>query len=315
MSTLSELLKSLSGVTDVSVLIRKLRSRSNNNNLEAVDSDSLLDASVEHGVLRLRVAANEDEKVSVIDTSDSRVHQILATEVSVEERSIGADIEVITVNAMHKVLVGHSGLEIGELTNLTLNLLARRRTELLSGKLDGLLPGELSEGAVVLAGKRNSESLLLETIEGVSRLVTDPLLIDLFVNSGKNTKQVRATSVSLNVGGKTVHGINSVGGLQLPRSSLERVGQIVKGADGAEVNNVTGQLVGDHALNISGDLVDLTTADLTEGELTGNLLSETYTSGAMNASRHRSLDKGTEVLVLNGTLVFSEAALLVAING
>ena len=35
----------------------------------------------------------------------------------------------------------------------------------------------------------------------------------------------------------------------------------------------------------------------------------------MNASRHRGLDEGAEVLVLDGTLVFSEATLLVAVDG
>jgi hypothetical protein len=35
----------------------------------------------------------------------------------------------------------------------------------------------------------------------------------------------------------------------------------------------------------------------------------------MNASRHGGLDEGTKVLVLDGTLVFSEAALLIAVDG
>ena len=54
---------------------------------------------------------------------------------------------------------------------------------------------------------------------------------------------------------------------------------------------------------------------MTERELTSDLLSETHTSCAVNASSHRSLDEGTEVLVLDGTLVFSEATFLVAIDG
>lgn len=120
--------------------------------------------------------------------------------------------------------------------------------------------------------------------------------------------------MSIDIGTKTVHGINSVSGLELPGSSLERVWKIVESTNGAQVDNISGELIGDHRLDISGDLVDLSTTNLSESELTSDLLGESNTSRAMNASSHGGLDEGTDILVLDGTFVFSESAFFVSVN-
>jgi len=69
MSAISELLKGLGRVTKVQVVVGKLRSRANDDDLEAVDRDCLLDSCVENGVLILGVAANKNEEISLIDSS------------------------------------------------------------------------------------------------------------------------------------------------------------------------------------------------------------------------------------------------------
>lgn len=120
--------------------------------------------------------------------------------------------------------------------------------------------------------------------------------------------------MSIDVGAEGVHDIDSVGGLELPWSGLEGVWQVVESTDWAEINDVSRQLIGDHLGNIGGDLIDLTSTNLTEGELTSNLLGESDASCAVDASGHGSLDEWTDVLVLDSSLIFSHSALLISIN-
>ena len=120
--------------------------------------------------------------------------------------------------------------------------------------------------------------------------------------------------MGIDVGAKGIHDVNGVSRFELPWSSLEGVWQVVEGADWAEINNVSGQLIGDHLLNIGGDLIDLSSTNLTESEFTSNLLSESDASSAMDTSGHSSLDKWADVLVLNGSLILSHSALFVSIN-
>ena len=120
--------------------------------------------------------------------------------------------------------------------------------------------------------------------------------------------------MGIDVRAKGVHDINSVSRFELPWSSLEGVWQVVESADWAEINDVSGQLISDHVLNVSGDLIDLTSTNLTEGEFTSNLLSESDASSAMDTSGHGSLDEWADVLVLDSSLIFSHSALFISIN-
>mmetsp|Transcript_14489 Transcript_14489/g.24724 ORF Transcript_14489/g.24724 Transcript_14489/m.24724 type:complete len:219 (-) Transcript_14489:416-1072(-) len=192
--------------------------------------------------------------------------------------------------------------------------LGGHRLQLVGGELHGLLPGELSEGAVALSGHGHREPLGLEPIEGVPGLVGDPLLVDLLIHSGENSKEVGASGVGLGGRAEGVHHVNGVGRLELPGSGLERVGEVVEGADGAEVDHISGEFVGDHVLDVGGDLVDGTSSDLAEGELTGDLLSEPDAPGAVDAPGHGCLDQRSNVLVLHGTLVLVVPTLVEAVD-
>ena len=120
--------------------------------------------------------------------------------------------------------------------------------------------------------------------------------------------------MGVNVSTKAVHSINGISRLKFPRSSLERVGQIVESTDWAQVNDVSRQFVSHHTFNISRDLIDLASSDLTKSKLTSDLFGESDASSAVDAPGHASLDEWSDVLILDGPLVFSEATLLVSIN-
>ena len=121
--------------------------------------------------------------------------------------------------------------------------------------------------------------------------------------------------MDINVAPEAVHYIDTVVRLEFPRSSGERVGKVVQCSDRAEINNISRKFIGHHALNISGDLVSFTSADLSKREFTCNLLSKSDTTCAVNASSHRGLDQRSNILVLNGSFVLHHPALCVTVDG
>jgi len=148
----------------------------------------------------------------------------------------------------------------------------------------------------------------------VSGLVGNPLLVDFFVDTGKDSEEVGASGVHVDVGTHGVHHIDGVVGLEFPGSGLEGVGSVVEGTNGAKIDDVSGQLVGDDLLDISADLVGLATHHLTEREFTSDQFREADTPGAVNTPSHRGLDQGSDHLVLDGALVLHHSALSVAVN-
>jgi len=67
-------------------------------------------------------------------------------------------------------------------------------------------------------------------------------------------------------------------------------------------------------LDVGTDFIDLSSSDLTETELSSNLLSESNTSGAVDASCHRSLDKWSNFLVLNSSLILHHSSFSISVD-
>jgi len=96
-SSLRDLLQSLSRVAEMGVVEGHVGSRADYHDFESVYVDGFLDSGVHDGVLELGVAAHEHEQVGFVDAGHSRVHQVLASEVSVEVRRISSNVDVFAV--------------------------------------------------------------------------------------------------------------------------------------------------------------------------------------------------------------------------
>jgi hypothetical protein len=230
-------------------------------------------------------------------------------------RCIPSNVNVFAVKSVEDILEGKNGFNIIELPDDTLNLFALNWAEFLTSDWECLFPGKLLERSVLLSEHRDVESLLSEAVEGMPSLIADPLLIDFIVDSGKNSHSVWASSMNVNVTAEAIHNIDAIVGLEFPRSSGEWVGEVVQGTDWTKVNNISRKFVSDHALNIGWDLVGLASADLAKSELSSNLLGKSDASGAVNASSHGGLNEGSDVLVLNGSLILHHSAFSVTVDG
>ena len=57
--------------------------------------------------------------------------------------------------------------------------------------------------------------------------------------------------MNVNIRSKGIHNINCVVGLKLPGTSLEGVRQVVEGTDGTQIDDIAGELVGNHGFDVS----------------------------------------------------------------
>jgi hypothetical protein len=90
--------------------------------------------------------------------------------------------------------------------------------------------------------------------------------------------------------------------LQLPGTSAEGIGFRSKGTDGAKVDDVARKFGVEVSFEVGTNLHVVSSAGGSEFGGTGDVVHKPNTASAVNASVHRCLDQGSNVLVLNGTL-------------
>jgi hypothetical protein len=71
MFALGKVLQSLRGVADVVVVVGQIRSRTNHSDLKPIYTDSFSDPGIQDRRFVSRVAPNQDEEISLINTGDS----------------------------------------------------------------------------------------------------------------------------------------------------------------------------------------------------------------------------------------------------
>lgn len=114
-------------------------------------------------------------------------------------RSVASNVEVVAVESVEQIFESNDTLNVLELSNNTLDLVATDALKLFGGSGKSFLPSKVGERSIFLADEGHGKSLFLKTIEGVTSLITDPLFVDFLVDTGENSKQVRATGVSVDV--------------------------------------------------------------------------------------------------------------------
>jgi hypothetical protein len=253
------------------------------------------------------VAANNQDSIGLLNSPDLRVEKEIGSDINtVGERlaaSRGIKSQVIRAELVSHILGNDQRLDLSKSTSNDLELVTLGVLNLVSTANLGesLLPvGGLE--TTLTADKGHSQSLSLETVAGEARLVVDPFLVHVIVKSGENTHNLETTGVHTDIGTETVENIDRLGVLQLPRTSSESVRLGGEGTNGAKVDNVTGQFGVQVLLEVGANLDIVTTSCGAHLRSTGNIVRESNTSGAVNTSVHRSLDQGTDVLVLDSSL-------------
>lgn len=295
------------GGTEVSNVKGGIEGRTNGGNLQILVEPRLSDSSVHNGSLSSRVSADQQNGVGVLNTSNGRVEQVVGSESDTvgggRRAGGGVDGGVLGTKGVGEILESNHRLDLNEGTGNGLELVSDGSLGLvgLGNGAESIVPGSVDK-LVSNSDEGSGESLGLETVAGESRLVVDPLLVDLLVDSGDDSHHLDTLGVDSDVGANSVHNINGLGLLELPWSSSESVGLVGQSTNGTQVNDVTGKLRVEVLLQVGSDLHVVSSTTGSELGGAGNIVSKPHTSGAVDASVHGGLDQGTNVLVLGGSL-------------
>ena len=138
---------------------------------ETVDKNIFTDSCVDNGTLNFGIASNKQEEVSIIQTSNMRVHHILATEIAIQLRSVAPHIDVIAVKAIKQILESDDRFNVLELSNYSLNIGTVYFRQLFGSHLHSLFPFQLSKRSVLLSAHRDCQSLLFEPVKSMASLI------------------------------------------------------------------------------------------------------------------------------------------------
>jgi len=84
----------------MAVVVGQVVGRSNHSNIKTIDGDSLADAGVKNWVLGLWISSDENEKISLINTSDARIHEVLRTEIALKLSLVASHINILAVKTV-----------------------------------------------------------------------------------------------------------------------------------------------------------------------------------------------------------------------
>lgn len=258
-STGKGLLESSDILSELLILKGGIEILTNNTNLEVRSEPLLADTSVQNGSLVSWVGSDKEDSISLLDTGDLGVEGVVGTDVdAVGEWLISLWLiegQVLRVESVGEILRGDEGLDFDELTGNNLELVLLWRNLLVTGTdlLKGLLPGSWEE-LVTLSDQRSCESLCPQSITGEARLVINPFLVDIIVQAWDNSHNLESTRIDSDSRAEGVVNIDRLGLLQFPRTSAEGVWFRSKSTDGAEIDDVSGHLGVEMALEVSSDL-------------------------------------------------------------
>ena len=287
-------LESVGIATKVLVIEGRVKVLTNNTDLEVGVHPLLPDPGVENGSFVSGVGADEKDGVGLFDTNDLGVEGVVGADIDTVCKRSGSLREVkskvLRAETVGEVLGGNQLLGVDELTSNELDLvtLGGNLLELVANLDEDVLPGGGLE-LVVLPDQGSGETLCAETVAGESALVVYPLLVDIVVESGKNTHNLKTPDIGTNVAADTVQDVNGLSVVKFPRPGAESVGLGCEGTDGAKVDNVAGKLSVERSLKVGTDLEAVATAGAAKLRSTSNVVCETNATCAVNAAVHRGL--------------------------
>ena len=150
------------------------------------------------------------------------------------------------------------------------------------------------------------ETLRLQAVDDVARLVGNPFLVDRVIDARQDAHDLAAARIDPDRRAERVHDVDRFGLGVFPRPGMERGRFRGQGADRAKVDDVALQFRGQRLLQIGGDLHVLAAADRAELRNARDLGHEAHAARALDAAVHRGLDQRTDIFVFDGALVLGE---------
>jgi hypothetical protein len=292
-----------SAVAEVVVLVGEVSRRADAEHLRPLLLGGLQDAGVEHGSFGSGVDSDQQDEVCVLDGLDLRVEEVVRAEVAAEGEVVPApELVVEAVEGVEEVLEGLDVLHALELADARRYLLPLHLVDARRHHRQHVLPALFCEVSA-LPQQGHSQSLPLESVVGLPRLVGQPLLIERFVHSGVHAHNGVILVVNCHVAAQRVHEVDGILGQQFVGAGSVGEGAVVQRTDRADVGQVAAELGGQHLLDVGVDLSGPAPAGRSQVVIPSDLLGEPDASGAVDAPVHVGDHQRADVLVLDSPFV------------
>ncbi len=251
-----------------------------------------------------RVAADQQDRVGLLDSGDGRVE--------VHGRKIADVIIEAGLATFEKLRPQLLQQGLGRVHRLRVEEVAGDRRDLASGSFqllgenpERLVPPRFAELAA-FADPRPVEPVADQSIRVVAGLVANPLFIDVVIHPRKDPHHLPLANVEPDVGAHRVHYVDSRHPPELPRPHFENLRFLQQRADRADVGEVAGKLAGHRLLEIGRDLLVLAAIEHPDLGHARDFLGEADAARALDAPRHGRLDDRPHVLFVDRALVLLE---------
>mmetsp|Transcript_23890 Transcript_23890/g.55422 ORF Transcript_23890/g.55422 Transcript_23890/m.55422 type:complete len:253 (+) Transcript_23890:1465-2223(+) len=214
------------------------------------------------------VGADEQQRVRLLDAGDGRVEDVVGSQIGGERRRA---VRRRRAERIEEVFRTNEGLDIDERPGETTDPLRRGRRNGRGGGGERLLPGDSHQHAL-LAQERSVEALPLQTIDGVTGLVRDPLLVDGLVEARLHAHHLTLGGVDADCGRAAVKDVDRSRRTVLPGPSTESVRLRSERSDGAQVDDVAAHFRSERLLDVRANLHRIAAADGAEHVHAGDFL-------------------------------------------
>ncbi len=261
------------------------------------------DARVQNRRLAARVGADQQHRVGLVDARDGAVEDVEIAPRRIEQTAVLAAIEIGRTPARQQVLERHHALDVAQIAGDGADPLARHRAEAFGQHGEGIRPGRRHQPAVA-PHPRPVQPPPLQPVEREARLVAQPLLVHVIVQSRQDAQHFGAARIDADVAALRIEHIDAVGLLQLPGAGDEGIGLRGQRPHRAKIDDVGRKLAPQRLLDIGADLHVLAARGGAEIGHARHLGDKADAARAVDATRHHRLHQRAQVLVLHRALVF-----------
>ncbi len=273
---------------------------------------ALTDPSVQHRRFLPRIGADQQDRIGFVDPGDAGVEAVEIAPRHIEPRTILAAIQMLRTQRNQQILQCEHALRVAQIAGDSANAVAGNAPQFLRDGGEGFGPGCGNQLAVA-SHPGPIQPPALQPVDREAGLVAQPLLVHVVIDARQDAQHFRPARIDADIAADRIEHVDAVHLVQLPRPRDEGVGLRGQRADRAEIDDISGQLGVQRALDIGADFHVLATPGRAEFRHAGDLGDEADAARAMYAARHHSLHQRAEILVLHRALVLGIARMVHAI--
>ena len=257
------------------------------------------DTGIDQGSLMARIAADNQEGISLLNSGNGRVEEITTTAAPINSSTILTAIDIGRPQRRHQVFERHHAFRTGQIPGNGADFIAVQPIQLRGDGVKGFPPACRLQFPIA-TDIGCIEALRLQPIIGKAGTVRQPFLINFFIETRQKTHDFLTAGINADIRAHGIKCINTFGLAELPGAGGEGIGFGCQRTNGAKINNISGQFAIQSLLQIGGNFHIFAAVDRAQILHPGHFRCKPDAARTMDAAGHGRLDQRTHVLFRDG---------------